>query len=140
MAFDVKVENRDFRLLVAKLRRFRAWTSERLRAEAIDGARELRDEIVRRASGHPGPEIVTGEYTTSWFVEVGGGLLAPWIVAVSTDQEQWRRLEFGFVGVDALGRYYNQPSFPHIIPAIDFIGPHVARRFEQSLPQGWEAA
>ena len=29
------------------------------------------------------------------------------------------RLEFGFVGVDSLGRHYNQPPYPYMRPAFD---------------------
>ncbi|WP_405999407.1 hypothetical protein [Streptomyces sp. NBC_00829] len=36
---------------------------------------------------------------------------------VFTDAPQQRRLEYGFVGVDRLGRQYRQPPFPHIEPA-----------------------
>jgi hypothetical protein len=33
------------------------------------------------------------------------------------------RLEFGFVGVDSIGRHYNQPPFPHFRPAEDEVAP-----------------
>lgn len=33
------------------------------------------------------------------------------------------RLEYGFVGVDALGRHYNQAPQPHFRPAVDEILP-----------------
>lgn len=30
-----------------------------------------------------------------------------------------RRLEFGFIGVDSLGRHYHQPPYPYMRPAYD---------------------
>ena len=43
----------------------------------------------------------------------GGGVTA----RVFSDAPQARRLEYGFVGVDSLGRHYRQPPFPHVEPA-----------------------
>jgi hypothetical protein len=40
-------------------------------------------------------------------------------VEVGTDAPQARRLEYGFVGADKLGRVYNQAARPHIRPALD---------------------
>lgn len=34
-----------------------------------------------------------------------------------TDAQQAKGLEYGFVGVDSLGRHYRQPPFPHVAPA-----------------------
>jgi len=36
-----------------------------------------------------------------------------------TDVEYARRIEFGFSGVDSLGRHYNQPAQPYYRPAYD---------------------
>ena len=36
---------------------------------------------------------------------------------VFTDAPQSRRLEYGFVRVDQLGRQYRQPPYPYIEPA-----------------------
>ncbi|MEU7640946.1 HK97 gp10 family phage protein [Streptomyces sp. NPDC039016] len=76
----------------------------------------LRVRIQRNASGRPGPNVITGQYRASWGVRVstGGGEVA---AEVYSDAPQARRLEYGFVGVDALGRHYRQPPFPHIEPA-----------------------
>jgi hypothetical protein len=77
----------------------------------------LRALIQANASGRPGPNIVTGAYHASWQVEAkrlpGGGQ-----VTVGTMKPQGRRLEFGFVGTDSLGRTFNQPPFPHVGPAV----------------------
>jgi Bacteriophage HK97-gp10, putative tail-component len=76
----------------------------------------LRVRIQQNASGRPGPRVITGQYRASWQVRVqtGGGAVT---AEVFTDAPQARRLEYGFVGVDALGRHYRQPPYPHIGPA-----------------------
>src|SRR5688500_16885395 len=81
--------------------------------------------VQANASGRPGPNAPTGDYRRSWSWEPAGGIHAgrdaqgrftsgglpgDFAVAyVGTNKPQGRRLEFGFVGVDSLGRHYNQP-------------------------------
>ncbi|MFE4535801.1 HK97 gp10 family phage protein [Streptomyces scopuliridis] len=76
----------------------------------------LRVRIQRNASGRPGPRVITGQYRASWDVRVhssGGQVTAE----VFSDAPQSRRLEYGFVGADSIGRHYRQPPFPHVEPA-----------------------
>jgi hypothetical protein len=40
---------------------------------------------------------------------------------MGTEEHQGARLEFGFTGVDSLGRHYTQPPFPHVQPALPYI-------------------
>lgn len=81
------------------------------------------------ASGPPGPRAITGDYRSSWQTSppaiTGDGFSA----TVGTNRPQARRLEHGFVGVDALGRHYNQPPYPHLQPAVDATAPE----FEAAL-------
>lgn len=72
--------------------------------------------IKRNASGRPGPEVVTGAYRESWHIERQENAHI-----VTTWAPQAMRLEYGFVGEDALGRDYAQPPFPHVNPAADQI-------------------
>ncbi|MFD7980184.1 hypothetical protein [Streptomyces sp. NPDC059071] len=72
------------------------------------------------ASGRPGPNVITGAYRTSWRAHprrIPYGAQC----TLGTEAPMGRRLEFGFTGTDSLGRHYNQPPFPHVGPAIDFI-------------------
>ncbi|MFD7995513.1 HK97 gp10 family phage protein [Streptomyces mexicanus] len=73
------------------------------------------------ASGRPGPNVITGAYRNSWRAETRS-LRYSAICTLGTDLPYGRRLEFGFVGADSLGRVYNQPPFPHVQPALGFIG------------------
>lgn len=95
-------------------------------------AKALVVEVQRRASGRPGPRVITGQYRASWQSEVHRA--GPVITAeVGTSAPQARRLEFGFVGVDSLGRHYNQPPFPHLGPAVTTYGPLLVRELGQAV-------
>lgn len=89
---------------------------------AVQHTGELgRARIRGNASGRPGPNVITGAYRNSWETttrRLPHGALC----TIGTNAPQGRRLEFGFVGPDSLGRVYNQPPFPHVGPAIDYIG------------------
>lgn len=39
--------------------------------------------------------------------------------ATGTDKEYAKRIEFGFMKADSLGRHYNQPAQPYMRPAFD---------------------
>lgn len=83
---------------------------------------QLQAQVKSNAAGRPGPRIITGDYNRSISVETGfdGGAI---ITRVGTNRPQGRRLEFGFHGVDSLGRKYDQPAYAHFGPALDKVGP-----------------
>lgn len=60
----------------------------------------------------------TGTYRRSIHVEMGTEGLHP-VALVGTDVPYGRRLEFGFMGTDSLGRQYHQPPRPHWRPTWD---------------------
>ncbi|MFD9004387.1 hypothetical protein ACFV0T_26100 [Streptomyces sp. NPDC059582] len=72
------------------------------------------------ASGRPGPNVITGAYRSSWQAHPRG-LPHGAMCTLGTNAPQGRRLEWGFTGIDSLGRSYDQPPFPHVEPAIPFI-------------------
>lgn len=97
-------------------------------------ARLVRAMIRFNASGRPGPNIITGDYFDSWgpaqpfAVPDGGGAI------VGTDRPQGRRLEFGFMNMyDSLGRFYRQPPFPHVEPAVNELSDEYADAFKDAL-------
>lgn len=61
----------------------------------------------------------TGTYRRGWHLETVEKTPERCTVIVGNDQPQGPRLEFGFVGRDVLGRFYNQAARPHIRPALD---------------------
>lgn len=80
--------------------------------------KELQRRVKENASGRPGPNIITGDYVKSieyhpYDVSRGQG------AEVFSRAPQAFRLEYGFIGVDSLGRHYQQPPFPHFRPAIE---------------------
>lgn len=113
---DVPRTFRDSFALSAELARMGPAVRARTAAITRHHAMLLRVRIQANASGRPGPRVITGDYRASWQVTVaqtGGAVTA----TVTTDAPQWRRLEYGFVGADRLGRHYRQPPYPHIEPA-----------------------
>jgi hypothetical protein len=87
------------------------------------------------ASGRPGPNVITGAYRNSWQPTPTRRLPYGAMCTIATDQPQGRRLEFGFVGIDSLGRNYNQPPFPHVQPALPFIGQTLMAQMRLSLTE-----
>jgi hypothetical protein len=80
----------------------------------------LATRVKAKASGRPGPNAPTGDYRrsiNSQFSHSNGKSIA----YVGTNAVQGRRLEYGFNGVDSIGRHYNQPPYAHFGPAIDEI-------------------
>lgn len=94
----------------------------------------LRSLIQAHANGRPGPNVITGKYRASWRVvseRIAGGLS----VTVGTNAPQGRRLEFGFVGPDSLGRVYNQPPFPHVQPSVDVLRPKFPEQIRKAVEE-----
>jgi hypothetical protein len=84
-------------------------------------ADEMRLEVRKHARGRPGPRILTSAYTHSIKTFQEG----PTTAGAETEGIPYSlRLEFGFVGVDSLGRHYNQPPYPSWRPAADIVVPH----------------
>ncbi|MFI1177014.1 hypothetical protein [Streptomyces melanogenes] len=52
---------------------------------------------------------------------------------VGTSAPQARRLEFGFVGVDSLGRRYAQRPYPHLGPAVEQAGPRLVQELGRAV-------
>ena len=61
----------------------------------------------------------TGTYRRSFHMETVEKTPERCTVQVGTDSPYGKRLEYGFVGRDVLGRFYNQAARPHIRPALD---------------------
>jgi hypothetical protein len=81
------------------------------------------NQIRANASGRPGPNVITGDYRRSWQLTTRGRGNSQAESEVWTNAPQFLRLEYGFHGVDSLGRHYDQPPFPHVAPAVDQIAP-----------------
>ena len=76
----------------------------------------MQARVKANASGRPGPNIVFGDYRRS--IALITRVRGVWAEAiVGTNRPQGRRLEYGFVGADSLGRVYNQKPYPHWEPA-----------------------
>ena len=96
-----------------------------------------RGRIRANASGRPGPNVITGRYRSSWEVT---GRRIPYGAecTIGTNQPQGRRLEFGFHGYDSIGRFYNQPPFPHVGPAIPVMEDTLKARMRHAVEEAFE--
>lgn len=98
---------------------------------AMYGAKYL-TAVKAAASGRPGPRAVTGDYRRSINMELVRTPLGSGAV-IGTSAPQGRRLEYGFVGTDSLGRHYNQPPFPHFAPPLPKIVQELAMALEAAM-------
>ncbi|MFE5089459.1 HK97 gp10 family phage protein [Streptomyces sp. NPDC056638] len=94
----------------------------------------LETRIKALASGRPGPNAPTGDYRRSWTHEMSSDGVTV-TATVGTNKPQGRRLEFGFVGADSLGRIYNQPPYPHVGPAVEEISPQFLAALGQAISE-----
>lgn len=92
----------------------------------------LQTQVKANASGRPGPRAPTGDYRRTIGLTVSRDAAGPFAL-VSTNAVQARRLEYGFIGVDALGRSYRQPPYPHWRPALILVPAVFARELDRAL-------
>jgi hypothetical protein len=95
-----------------ELRR-RATAARNYREGFTRAAVVLRDRAREHSRGRPGPNLITGQFHDAWTYAVGGDE-----AVVSNGSVYANRLEWGFVGVDSIGRHYNQPPYPSLGPAV----------------------
>lgn len=130
------------KVTITKIRSFYKKILEGVAEETDRYAYEFRDEVRRHAEGRPGPRKVTGGYWDSIQVvkERSGWFLGTLHVQVVSDHPAAARLEKGYSDIDALGRSYNQPPFPHWDPAIQIVAPRWLEAMGDNLPKWWRAA
>lgn len=113
MALAIEFDDRELRKFVKRMedapRRAKKIVDELTQKKAID----TMQYAIMNSTGRPGPNVVTGEYISSFFaVRLTN---SDWFVGNTSPQAA--RLEFGFTGMDSLGRSYSQPPYPHFRPA-----------------------
>jgi len=96
-----------------------------------------------RRMGHipgtgPGPNVGTGDYRRS-IAQDNSKASGVAVSTVYTNAPQGPRLEYGFVGVDVLGRRYSQPPYPHWRPAIAEVPALLSAEVEAALAAGIRA-
>ena len=125
--------------LVAALEKGAVQTQVLMAAVVEKTAVDLAALTQQNASGRPGPNAPTGDYRGSWRVEPVRDGADEVSRSVGTDRPQARRLEYGFVGADSLGRVYDQQPYPHHGPALDVIEPqwHAAMEAVSRQATNW---
>jgi hypothetical protein len=85
---------------------------------AHDFGARMQAAVRGRATGRPGPNVITGQYLASilYLVQATAG---GYEAVVYSDAPQSMRLELGYYGTDSLGRTYNQKPYSHFRPAYD---------------------
>jgi len=109
--------------LAAKLARVQTALPPALKSSVASAAQMFEAEakdLVHVVTGNLQEHIHTESVTDEAMTQV---LMVTPIVEASNkygfDPAYARRLEFGFIGTDSLGRHYHQPAFPYMRPARD---------------------
>jgi hypothetical protein len=90
-------------------------------------AQHLQSIVRGRASGPPGPQVITGDYVGSIGVEVSQDEDGIYRGEVGTDHPEGFRLERGYHGTDRLGRHFvESPGHPHFGPSYELAAPLIA--------------
>lgn len=136
---EIQVNSKDVGRVLRKSRRFRRKHKQEIEQLTLSIARTFRATVIRKASGRPGPNIVTGDYVSRFrIVESREG--GEYTASVVNDHPAGPRLELGYVGRDSLGRNYSQPPYPHWRPAAEEVGPQFSRRGRDSIRKWWNNA
>jgi hypothetical protein len=93
-----------------------------LQTEARRNASQPRTQARPWLGQEVGPRALTGDLRRS-INRRTTKLAHTSMVEIGTDAPQGRRLELGFVGVDAAGRHIDQRPYPYLRPALDKIRP-----------------
>jgi hypothetical protein len=113
-----------------KLDRFLGMISDNLDAYDQKMAEELLALVIQKASGPPGPHVVSGRYISLFRLQDR---------AVVNASPQTHRLEYGFAGTDSLGRVYHQPPFPHFRPALQEMRERYRHGIVPLINQTWKS-
>lgn len=133
---EMSVDTGELAELARDLKRYQVRAKAAVRGVMRDYSRTLRAEVVRNASGRPGPRINTGAYVASIRTYRGSGA-ERFSLYVASNHPAAHRLEFGFVGMDSAGRYYNQPPYPHFRPALARLEPGFYRSLASAVRKAW---
>ena len=119
------------------LGRLRAYPStfEQMKNDTLkEHAELLLTKVKEKASGPPGPNVITGSYVNAFYLWADG---VKW--EVRNPSPQARRLEYGFFGDDSLGRTYHQAPRPHMRPALMEVGEVFKGRMRRLPIDAWKA-
>ena len=131
----IRIDTTPLRKLSAKLNKVSRLMEQEQEDAIIRHGQALLEAVRRHASGRPGPNVVTGAYLGAMVLTYRDGG-----AYVSNPSPQSNRLEYGFVGVDSLGRLYNQPPFPHFAPALAEVRKDFIKDLASAPLRAWRKA
>lgn len=135
--YEFSVDTKELNQFVRDLSLYNIRTKIAIRRTIRSYGNKAKNQVIKNASGRPGPRKVTGEYVKSIYAKPGLDTQGDFSIAVGSDAPQAARLEFGFVGRDSLGRMYNQPPFPHFSPALALLEPMLMKDMADLLSRAW---
>lgn len=131
------IDTSDLAKLALDFNRFQLIGKHRTRERLNYWGGRLQNDIRRRASGRPGPNIITGQYVRTIMVRRSAKSEEFGITAFSAHPAA-HRLEYGYVGRDSLGRNVNAPPYPHFGPALEHITPLMVADMADHLAKWWK--
>lgn len=137
-SLEIKIDASEMKVLIGEVKMFRRNALREIEGDVENVANQYMDMVIRRAQGRPGPRKITGGYIESIMVvtERSSFIREGFSKSVVSDHPAARRLELGFIGIDSMGRHYNQSPFPHWGPAMD----EAAELWEElykDVPEKW---
>lgn len=117
LALEIRAHQEAFRLNTVALEELLTGPQGGVAIDLSTRAIRVESAAKENATGRPGPNVIIGRLRDSitWrFGTDAEGLY----VDIGTNVEYARRMELGFTGVDVLGRSYNQPPYPFLLPAL----------------------
>lgn len=118
MAVQIRTRAPSAYIVAQDFARLGPLTHERVKAVTRHHGALLKMKLIAHSSGRPGPRRNTGEYQLHFWVDYVGTNQWQARIRAGNTEPYSDRLEWGFIGYDSLGRYYNQRPFPHFRPAM----------------------
>lgn len=118
IGLQIQAHQEAFRMNTVALEELLTGTQGPVALDLSQRAIRVESAAKENATGRPGPNVISGRLRGSitWRLGVDAeGLYAE----IGTNVEYGRRIELGFTGVDSLGRTYDQPAYPFLLPALE---------------------
>lgn len=133
---DFSADTAELAILANDLRAYNIRTKRQINRTMDKYVGKTADTVRKYANGRPGPNRITGRYANSIKAMRGSGP-EMYKIVVWSDHPASHRLEYGFVGIDSMGRIYHQPPYPHFRPAIAEISPRLVKDLRDTILRAW---
>lgn len=128
---NVEFKGEQLDRLLKKINNFSHRFTKELDDYTTKSTQELLQLVIQKASGRPGPNVITGRYISAFMIVDK---------RVVNHSRQTHRLEYGYSGTDSLGRLYHQPPFPHFRPALEEMRQQYRRGIVPLIRNTWKTS